>query len=755
MVTDYLQALLDAQQTIIEKIALDGSLQDCLETLCHEIERILVSPKALSSILLLRGNQLFQGAAPSLPVAFSQAINGGQIGPAAGSCGTAAYTGKEVIVKEIASDPLWADYKDLALAFGLHACWSYPILTSHGQVLGSFAIYYLVPTSPSEDELDLIRRFAHLAGLAIEKTALAQKARSLSEQLQVSQAKFQAFSQVVPDLCLVLDESGRYVERYGGDDRLLVAPFEQLKGSLISEWFSEVQTARIMEIVEAAILTGELQLVEYELDLAGGRRVFEGRVRVIHGFLPESPERAHVLWMAREITERKAAEAQIRQLAFYDPLTQLPNRRLLIDRLEQVIDKVVRSGQYGALFYLDLDDFKRINDSLGHSVGDQLLLAVTARLRPLFRASDTVARIGGDEFVILLDLLEDEQNTMVAEAVSVARKILDCFAHPFQLANKDYRVVTSVGVCLIEGKGVSVDEVLKRADSAMYRSKKMGGNRFAFFEDAFQFAADQRLQLESEILSAVNNRQFVTYFQPQLDVAGALMGAEALIRWEHPEKGIISPIHFIPVAEQSGLISRLQHLVMHEACELVCRLDRLPQRARPIQVAINISASQFRTRKLERDLMQVIESYGLAPERFKLEITESMIIEDMEDTIAQMRRLRKRGFHFSVDDFGRGYSSLAYLQHFPLDELKIDKRFVDHIHEGQRGTAIVDAIIAMSRQLNFHVIAEGVEQAQQASLLTERPIRGMQGFFFARAMPQDEFIDWVRQWRGSPALRAD
>lgn len=747
MDSDYLQDLLAAQQTIIEKIALDVPLKECLNTICFEIERILHEPGALSSILLLQGEQLFHGAAPSLPEAFVEGINGARIGPKAGSCGTAAYTGKPVIVTDINTDPLWDDYKALAQSANLGACWSQPILTSTGQVLGSFATYYREPLAPGDRELGLIQRFAHLAGLAIEKNALTRKTQELSEKLQVSQRKFQAFSQVVPDLCLVLDESGRYVDIYGGNPSYLIAPFEQLKGTLIRDWFSEAQTGRIMEVIHSAIQSHVPQVVEYELDLKQGKTSFEGRVTAIQSYLPEHPERGHVLWMAREISERREAEEQIRRLAFYDALTQLPNRRLLIDRLEVVIDKVLRSGKCSALFYLDLDDFKRINDSLGHSVGDQLLLAVTSRLRPLFRASDTVARIGGDEFVILLDVLEDEQSTVVAESVAVARKILDCFSYPFQLANKDYRVVTSIGICLIEGRGLSVDEVLKRADSAMYRSKKTGGNRFAFFEDAFQFAADQRLQLESEILSAVNKREFAAYFQPQLDASGNLIGAEALIRWLHPEKGVISPVHFIPVAEQSGLINRLQDLIVHDACELLRCLDRMPQLVKPIHIAINISASQFRTRKLERELMQVIETYGLSPERFKLEITESMLIEDMEETITQMHCLRKRGFRFSVDDFGRGYSSLAYLQHFPLDELKIDKRFVDHIHEGQRGLAIVDAIIALSGQLQFQVIAEGVEQAQQAELLARRPIKGMQGYFFARAMERDAFIEWVRQWQ--------
>lgn len=737
-----LSSLLEAQQRVIEKIALGAPLQESLTTICELIESIIGSPNAKSSILILDGHQLRHGAAPSLPEAYCDLIDGVTIGPCVGSCGTAAYTKQQTIVSDIEHDPLWADYKTLALEHELKACWSTPIISSKKEVLGSFAIYYTHVKKPSRLHLDLIERFTHLSSLAIEKDQSSLREKALTTQLLLSNEKLQALTSVMPDIGMVIDENGLYVDIYGSEVQLLLTEPAGLIGQYISDILPPKNAQIIMSMIDKTLSSNEVQVFEYNLAVQKGARIFEGRTAVINNYLPNLPDKKHILLVARDITERKIAEKQIKQLAFFDPLTLLPNRRLLNDRLQSTIEKVIRHQKVGALLFLDLDNFKRINDSLGHTVGDRLLLMVAKRLVPELRDADTIARIGGDEFVIILETLEADEAITANDATAVATKILDSFSQPFELDNAEYKIGGSIGISLIEGQKITADEVLKRADTAMYRAKKLGGNHYSFYEPALQHIIDERLQIEREIINSIENNQFSAYFQPQLDRNGRIIGAEALIRWMHPEKGLISPFHFIPVAEQSGLIHQLQHIVLRDSCQLFKQLGSHYISDKKFTLSINISACQFRT-ELNQSLLNTLETFNLSPKKFKLEITESMLMDDMDNTIAQMKQLKKEGFQFSIDDFGTGYSSLSYLHSFPVDELKIDRSFIDNMHDGEGGTAIVDTIISLANNLGFTVIAEGVENQKQMDILTHRYIKGMQGFFLSHPLPTDEFIDWV------------
>lgn len=740
-----LSALLEAQQEVISKIALAQPLSACLESICRLIEKILDDPQAKSSILLLDGNQLRHGAAPSLPDDYCAAVDGVQIGPCVGSCGTAVFRKERVVVTDLEHDPLWADYKDLALSFALRACWSNPIFSSAGEVLGSFAIYYLEPCTPSDVHIELINRFTHLSSLAIEKSLSSRREAELTSRLRHGIEKFAAFTSVMPDLALILAEDGTYVDVYGADESLLYQPIKSILGKKITDILPAVSSRAVMDVIAKAIATNEVQVFEYELDVAKGECTFEGRITAINHYLPEEPDVRHVLWMARDITGRKSAEKQIEMLAFFDPLTSLPNRRYLIERLQWLIDKAQRNKLSGALLYLDLDDFKRINDSLGHSVGDELLVNVAQRLKPVLRTSDTIARIGGDEFVIILETLEKDIDTLSEEASQVAQKIIEAFSKTFDIKNGKYKIGVSIGISVIHGEDITADEALKRADTAMYRSKNVGGSHFTFFDPALQRILDHRLEIEQGIIQSIKDNQFCAYFQPQMGPDNEVIGAEALIRWLHPKKGVISPLDFIPVAEQFGLITRLQDIVLRESCALINLLIENELVDDSFSVAINISGSQFSNPSLQQDLLDTIREYKLSPGRIKLEITESMLIDNIDLTVKQMIELKSSGFRFSIDDFGTGYSSLTYLQTFPIDELKIDKSFVDNIHTGEVGSGIVDAIIAMSRHLNFNVIAEGVEHKEQADILLTRNVKAMQGYYFARPMPADIFVNWLRQ----------
>jgi len=738
-----LAKLLSGQQQLVEKISSGLPLKKCLLSICELIEVCIDPPFAKSSILLLDGGKLRHGAAPRLPTAYCEAIDGVQIGQNVGSCGTAAFLKKRIIVSDIASDPLWTDFKEIALKYELKACWSTPILSSKKEVIGTFAIYYSKIKTPSVSHLELIDHFTHLSSLAIEKAHSELKASTLSAQLLTSNEKFKAITSVMPDLALVFNQSGDYIDVYGSDLRLLNKLDENIVGKNVKQMLPPDLSIRVLDTINKTLESNSRQMIEYQLQ--GG--TYEARVSVLNHYLLEDPEKRHVLWLVRDITERKESDIQIENLAFYDPLTNLPNRRLFQDRLECYVEKIKRSNKVGALLFFDLDNFKRINDSLGHAIGDQLLLKVASSLQPLLRARDTFARLGGDEFVILLNSPESDQNAVMDEASHVAQRILEALSNSYILNKSSYVIRASIGICIIGDADITPGDILKRADSAMYQSKNKGGGQFSFFDPELQKIADLHLQIERDIEHAIEKQELTAFFQPQFDQDNLLCGAEALIRWIHPNKGIIPPNDFISIAEQSRVIHRLQDIILRKSCELINQLNALNICPVGFTIAINISACQFDT-DLEESLCRVIKEFDLSPEYFKLEITESMLMKDVDKIIERIKILKSKGFRFSIDDFGTGYSSLSYLHAFPVDELKIDKSFVDQITKS--GGAIIDAIVSLSENFGFKVIAEGVEEQFQLDMLKQKNIDFFQGFLFSRPMPRDEFIDWLRKY--SPCI---
>ncbi|WP_416397676.1 putative bifunctional diguanylate cyclase/phosphodiesterase [Allohahella sp. A8] len=736
-------ALLEAQQSVIEKIALGNDLPSCLDFICRRIESIIDSPLVRSSIMILHGDTLSHAAAPSLPDSYCSAVDGLSIGPGMGSCGTAAYTGDQIIVSDIAQDPLWKDFRDLAMGHGLHACWSTPIRASDDTVIGSFGIYYLTPKLPDPFHLELIDRFSRLSSLAIETDRARQREAQLSHRLAQAKGKLEAFIEVMPDIALIIDEAGVCVDIYGADTHLLVKSPSEMKGHTMQSLLPAEHAECFMKVVKTALSSPGVQLHEYTLTVQGGLRVFEARVVRLEGYLEEKPEAPHVLWLARDITARKRADEQIEQLAFYDPLTSLPNRRLLKDRLQSALDRAGRHHEYSALLFLDLDGFKRINDALGHAVGDQLLCAVVTRLKSLLREADTLSRLGGDEFIILPDLSDRDAGEVADEVASLASKILRAFDETFQLEGNMYHIGVSIGISLIDDAHRTADRIIQHADTAMYQAKKLGGSCMVFFEPELQTAADERIQLERELGSGIANGQFQAYFQPQFNLTGSHIGAEALIRWQHPTRGLVLPDEFIPFAVQSDFIHKLHTLMLKQVCEVLVQLERLHVLPAGFTIAVNICPRQFRDHRLQDELAKTLEIYGVPPAQIKLEITESLMVDALQDAADQLSRLRAMGCKVSLDDFGTGYSSLSYLQHFPLDELKIDKSFVHAMHGGVGGTAIVDAVIALANQFGFSVIAEGVESVEQVQLLNQKPINGLQGFQTCRPLPADAFIATV------------
>ena len=433
--------------------------------------------------------------------------------------------------------------------------------------------------------------------------------------------------------------------------------------------------------------------------------------------------------LAADITANKKAENEINSLAFYDPLTDLPNRRLLLDRLRQAMAYGVRSANHGALLFIDLDNFKTLNDTLGHDTGDLLLRQVAQRLSSCVREGDTVARLGGDEFVVMLQDLSNDPLEAASLAEVVSEKLLAVCSQPYQLAGCTHHSTTSIGIALFVGHKESIDELMKRADLAMYQAKASGRNSLRFFDPEMQEAIMARVALEADLRQAIEKNEFHVCYQAQVDGDGRIAGVEALLRWQHPKRGLVSPLDFIPLAEDTGLILSVGHWVLETTCRQLAAWAARPEMAN-LTIAVNVSARQFRHREFTAQVLAILEQTGANPQRLKLELTESLLVDDVEDVIAKMTALRARGVSFVLDDFGTGYSSLSYLKRLPLDQLKIDQSFVQDILCNANDAAIAKMIVSL---------AEGVETEAQRDFLAHQGCRSYQGFLCSRPLPLAEF----------------
>ena len=465
------------------------------------------------------------------------------------------------------------------------------------------------------------------------------------------------------------------------------------------------------------------------------------RKTILNSAVPIRDEAGRILGAVvihQDITERRATEEEIERLAFYDSLTRLPNRRLLLDRLQQTLETNARSGEHAALLFIDLDNFKVINDTLGHDTGDLLLQQVGLRLRDCVRAEDTVARLGGDEFVVLLKGLSAASDAeAAAQTQAVGDKILAALNDTYCLAGHDYRSTPSIGATLMHDHGTTIDQILKQADLAMYQAKLAGRNALRFFDPVMQTALEARTLLETQLRQGLAEGQFLLHYQPQVDRSGALIGAEALLRWQHPEQGLVLPGAFIPLAEETGLILPLGLWVLETACAQLADWARRPETAH-LTLAVNVSARQFHQPDFLDMVQDRLDRQPFPPDRLKLELTESLLLTHVEDTVATMNALKSVGLSLSLDDFGTGYSSLAYLKRLPLDQIKIDQSFVRDLLSDPSDAAIVRATLAMASSLGLEVIAEGVETPAQWAFLLEHGCCTFQGYLFGRPAPIEQ-----------------
>ena len=846
-----LEALQAGQQKILELISRGGtSLDSVFATIIQFAEEQY--PAVRGSILRLEENRLFLGAAPSMPAAYNRLIDGIEIGPQVGSCGTAAYHKRRVIVSDVASDPLWANYRHLGREHGFSACWSEPIFGFTGGVLGTFALYRDHPGHPGTEEIHITETMARLAGIAIERLQSEQRlAQADSEWTQ-------AMDQL-DDAVFLLDMQRHLLRANKTFYRMINSDQEHGVGRHIVELVhpegekERCAVCRAQEAQEETVITLEpdsfnnpsgkpieatLKLVRNSNgesiamlmslhDLSRSRKV-EERLRLsasvfentdegvvitdangliidvnrafseITGYsreevigqnpsmwksgrqdesfyrdmwrsLIETGQWKGELWNRRkdgsiypvwssissvndkegnlthyvgvssDISHIKQSQDELTHLAHHDALTNLPNRLLLIERLDQAVIRSKRHSTQLVLIFLDLDQFKHINDSLGHPVGDQLLQEVAGRLLAAVRQEDTVARIGGDEFVLLLEDIGSPEHAGVS-----AQKLISVFDQPFRLDEHEIRGTASMGICLCPQDGDDSATLLRNADAAMYRAKEAGRNTYQFYTEELTRNAFERVLLENSLRQAISKEQLYLVYQPQVDLqSGRIIGVEALIRWLHPELGIISPAKFIPMAEESGLILPIGAWVLRTAC-----LQGQQWRQQGVEVgtiSVNIAGPQIQRGNLLAEVESALGETGYPAELLELEVTEGFIMQNAEQAVGQLNALRALGLTLSIDDFGTGYSSLSYLKQLPIHKLKIDQSFVRDITVDKDDRAITDAVIALGRSLGLTVIAEGVETEAQAAFLKQAQCQEAQGYLYSKPLSPGALEQLIQQ----------
>jgi diguanylate cyclase (GGDEF)-like protein/PAS domain S-box-containing protein len=573
----------------------------------------------------------------------------------------------------------------------------------------------------------------------------ASALRDITERLQAkasllaSETRLRTIIQNEPDCIKLLDADGRLLDMNPAGLAMVEADsLEQVIGQTATDFVAPEFRAAFADLHRRVIAGESVGLTFKVIGQRGGMRWLETlAVPMQDRGLP-----AH-LAVTRDVTERKSAEQKINALAFYDQLTGLPNRTLLADRLKQTLTASGRSGICGALLFIDLDHFKTLNDTQGHDIGDLQLKQVAARLSTCVREGDTVARVGGDEFVVILAGLSQSEIEAATDTEVVATKILAALNQPYPLGELSHSSSASIGATLFRGTHSTIDDLMKQADMAMYRAKDAGRNAVRFFDPSMETAVVKRVAMEKDLRLAVAGKQLVLHYQAQVEGAGDVTGAEVLVRWHHPQQGTVSPADFIPLAEETGVILALGHWVLETACSQLQKWARVPGMEH-LTLAVNVSALQFAQDNFVQQVMAVVQRTGANAQRLKLELTESLLVGNVTDIIEKMGSLKASGIGFSLDDFGTGYSSLAYLSRLPLDQLKIDKSFVNDVLANPDDAAIARTIIALARSLRLGVIAEGVETDAQREFLASAGCHAYQGYFFSRPLPLEDFEAFVR-----------
>ena len=608
----------------------------------------------------------------------------------------------------------------------MRACWSVPFFDENGAVLGTFGVYYAQPRSPLQAELDLIDEFARITSLAVQRVRATIAMRQAVTVFE-STREGVVITDLQPQI-LSVNRAFTEINGYAGSEVVGRNP-RLLQSGRHDIAFYQAMWASLLE-------TGH-----WEGEIWNRRKNGElfPQLLTISTVRDDRGHPTHYVGVMTDISQIKHSEQRLEHLAHYDPLTLLPNRLLFNARLKHTLAQAARHQTQVAVLLLDLDRFKQINDSFGHPMGDLLLKAAAERLGHCVHVNDTVARIGGDEYTLLLEDIKQSDNAAV-----VAEKILLGFSEPFELEGQELYITPSVGICIYPRDGEDGETLMRNADTAMYEAKNQGRNSYVFYSEQLTSHAFEQVMLENSLRKAIMRNELRLHFQPQLDLhSERLIGAEALVRWQHPDLGMVPPARFIPLAEETGLIIDIGEWVLQTACaQAKAWLDLGLDIG---HVAVNVAGLQIRRRIVLEQTQRALESSGLPAERLELEVTEGFIMDETQGAVALLQALRRLGVSLSIDDFGTGYSSLAYLKRLPIDQLKIDKSFVRDIPEDPGDMAIVKAIIALGQSLGLEVIAEGIEtQEQRRFLITQGCSKG-QGYLFARPLPAEDFVEFLNR----------
>jgi diguanylate cyclase (GGDEF)-like protein/PAS domain S-box-containing protein len=575
--------------------------------------------------------------------------------------------------------------------------------------------------------------------LRLQQSELLQQVaemRRVHEKLELSRNRYRNLYDFAPVAYLTLNLRKQVVDVNQLGAQMLGMERSLLLGHTFARLVAAGDRRRYQRVLRKEIVHGGGQSCDLELQRYDASEIYvQLNCLRMMGENAESIVRLTLI----DITARNHAENEIKQLAFHDALTGLANRRLLLERLEKARDACERRGRRAALLFLDFDDFKTLNDTHGHAMGDLLLQEVAKRLSSSVRRTATVSRLGGDEFAVVLPGLHNSPAQAVIEAYKEGQKVLEALSRRYTLAGMSYQGTASVGIRVFKDALLTGEDLLKQADLALYDAKSEGGNRIRLFDPEMQSKVEARRTIEAELRLAMQRKEFVLYYQPQVDQQRRLIGAEALLRWHHPHRGVLPPAEFLALADEKGMIVEIGLWVVEEACVRLKEWGQSPQTA-DLTMAVNVSATEFRHPDFVSRLLAIIDHVDINPRKLLLEFTESLMFSTMEETLNKMTALRVRGIRFALDDFGIGYSSLAYLQGLPLDQLKIDRTFVQHLPTNPNDAAIVKSVIALGQSLGLEIVAEGVETAEQWEFLSAHGCAEYQGLLFGGAGPMENLL---------------
>ncbi|GAB2683559.1 bifunctional diguanylate cyclase/phosphodiesterase [Aliiglaciecola aliphaticivorans] len=719
---------------VLELISRGKPLNDILNAIVRVVEQ--ENPKMLCSILLLDESQkrLVIGTASSLPQFYNDALNGIEIGIGVGSCGTAAFTNKRVIVDDIESHPYWAPYKELAKAADVGACWSEPIRSTNGNVLGTFAIYHQKSHRPTSADLLLIEQTANLASIAIEK-------KQAEEKLERAASVFTHAQEGI----MITDSNVKIIEINDTFTQITGYSLQDVQGQDPSIFRSDRHPADFYKEVWNTVKTHGHWRGEIWSQRKNGEIYPE--LVTISAVKNAAGEILHYVSLSTDITPMKTYQGQLERIAHYDALTNLPNRVLLADRLKQATMQCERRNQSLAVAFMDLDGFKSVNDTYGHNVGDELLIAVSQRMKDALREGDTLARIGGDEFIaVMVDLHQFEDTELVL------KRLLKAASDPVKVGDALMQVSASIGVTLYPHDNVDADQLIRHADQAMYMAKQAGKNRYHQFDIAHDMAINTQRESIENIQLALDNSEFLLHYQPKINMrTGKVIGAEALIRWQRSDNTLIPPLEFLPLIEGHSISLKVGEWVIENA---LSQLHQWRKIGLDVPISVNISAYQLQQSNFTSRLATLLSAHPkVNPNRLELEILETSALHDTGLVSTTMIQCQELGVRFAIDDFGTGYSSLTYLKRLPAYLIKIDQSFVRDMLEDNDDLAIVQGVVSLANAFQRKVIAEGVETIAHGKALLDLGCELAQGYGIAKPMLASKIPNWITSWEKEKVWR--